>query len=92
MLRQSSETLAGRIAYRQLNGFSLAEVGGNERLRLWVRGGFPAVLIWNASEFARSFGVSDNNHLKLQRIDGIHAGDRTFPLDAKIRTVALSPP
>lgn len=109
MLRQSSETLAGRIAYRRLNGFSLAEVGGDEHLRLWVRGGFPrsylartledscewrhefirtflerdlpqlginirsAALqrfwsmlahyhgqIWNASEFARSFGVSDN--------------------------------
>jgi hypothetical protein len=109
MLRQSFETLAGRIAYRRLNGFSLAEVGGDEHLRLWVRGGFPrsylartledscewrhefirtflerdlpqlginirsAALqrfwsmlahyhgqIWNASEFARSFGVSDN--------------------------------
>jgi hypothetical protein len=109
MSRQSSETLAGRIAYRQLNGFSLAEVGSGEHVRLWVRGGFPRSYlartleasfewrrefihtflekdipqlginirsttlqrfwsmlahyhgqIWNASEFARSFGVSDN--------------------------------
>jgi predicted AAA+ superfamily ATPase len=108
LLRQSSETLAGRIAYHDLTGFSLEEVGPPAMNRLWLRGGFPrsflarsddlsrswrrdfsrtflerdlsqlgiaipsatlgrfwAMLahwhgqVWNASEFARAFGVSD---------------------------------
>lgn len=41
LLRQSSETLAGRIAYHDLGGFNLAEVGRQEGEKLWVRGGFP---------------------------------------------------
>jgi hypothetical protein len=53
MLRQSSETLAGRIGYRQLNGFTLAEVGPGEHYRLWVRGGFPR------SYLARTLQESD---------------------------------
>jgi predicted AAA+ superfamily ATPase len=41
LLRQSSETLAGRIVYQRLSGFSIAEVGRRESDRLWCRGGFP---------------------------------------------------
>ncbi|MGH9367293.1 MAG: ATP-binding protein, partial [Thermoanaerobaculia bacterium] len=41
LLRQTSETLAGRIAYYQLDGFRLEEVGSEEWPRLWRRGGFP---------------------------------------------------
>ena len=41
MLRQSSETLAGRIAYHELGGFSLDEIGSENYARLWLRGGFP---------------------------------------------------
>ncbi len=108
LLRQSSESLAGRIYYDELGGFTTAEVGMKNWRRLWLRGGFPrsylarsdpasdewrrgfartflerdipelgsqvpsrtlgrfwAMLahyhgqIWNASEFARSFGVAD---------------------------------
>jgi predicted AAA+ superfamily ATPase len=108
MLRQSSESLAGRIAFHELTGFSLEETGATSGERLWLRGGFPlsylartedrsrswrrdfvrtflerdlpqlgvqipsatlerfwAMLahyhgqVWNSSEFARSFGVSD---------------------------------
>jgi predicted AAA+ superfamily ATPase len=108
LLRQSSETLAGRISYYVLPGLSLGEVGSDRLDRLWLRGGFPrsylsrshresglwrgsfvqtflerdlpqlgirisaATLrrfwtmlahwhgqVWNSSEFARSFGVSD---------------------------------
>jgi predicted AAA+ superfamily ATPase len=108
LLRQGSETLAGRIIYHELGGFSLDEVGIEHHPRLWLRGGFPrsylaksesaslewrqafvrtflerdlpqlgftinAVAlrrfwtmlshyhgqVWNASEFARSFGVAD---------------------------------
>ena len=41
MLRQGNETLAGRIAYYQLDGFSLQEVGVANHTKLWLRGGFP---------------------------------------------------
>ncbi len=113
LLRQPSETLAGRIAYHELGGFSLGEVGTDAGSRLWVRGGFPRSFlarseaesmrwrkalvrtflerdipamglrlpagtlrrfwmmlthyhgqVWNASEFARSFGVA---HTTVQR-------------------------
>lgn len=41
LLKQSSETLAGRIAYHELSGFSLGEVEPLRLDRLWLRGGFP---------------------------------------------------
>lgn len=44
LLRQSSETLAGRIEYIELNPFNLLEVADQNTEymnRLWVRGGFP---------------------------------------------------
>lgn len=108
LLRQSSESLAGRLAFHDLGGFSLEEVGAGRLERLWLRGGFPRAFlarsersgadwrrdfvrtflqrdlpqvgitipsetlgrfwsmlahyhgqVWNASEFARSFGVAD---------------------------------
>ncbi|KPK34236.1 MAG: hypothetical protein AMK70_08085 [Nitrospira bacterium SG8_35_1] len=117
LLRQSSETLAGRIYYHELGGFSIEEVGDQHSLKLWLRGGFPRSYlarshnesdewrrgfirtflerdlpqlgitirsttlrrfwtmlahyhgqIWNSSEFGRSFGVADTtvrNYLDL---------------------------
>ena len=108
LLRQGSESLAGRVHYHELPGFSLHETGSQNTERLWLRGGFPRAFlershsgseqwrqdfvrtflerdlpqlgiridsralrrfwvmlahyhaqIWNASEFGRSFGVSD---------------------------------
>jgi len=41
LVRHSSETLAGRIAYHILAGFALDEIGVAKTERLWVRGGFP---------------------------------------------------
>ena len=41
LLRQSAESLAGRIEYIELTGFQVAEVGPAEMPGLWVRGGFP---------------------------------------------------
>ena len=41
LLRQTSETLAGRIVYHQLKGFSLEEVGVKHVNKLWLRGAFP---------------------------------------------------
>jgi len=41
LLRQTAETLAGRIAYHHLGGLALDEVGKRNLDRLWRRGGFP---------------------------------------------------
>jgi predicted AAA+ superfamily ATPase len=41
LLRQGSETLAGRILYHELAGFSINEVGVENHERLWLRGGLP---------------------------------------------------
>lgn len=41
LLRQGAETLAGRIAYYELPGFSIGEVASRQMRRLWLRGGFP---------------------------------------------------
>lgn len=41
LLAQSSETLAGRIAFHPLDGLDLAEVTPKNLARLWLRGGFP---------------------------------------------------
>lgn len=108
LLRQTSESLAGRIGFHFLPGLNLEEVGAAKLDTLWLRGGFPRSFlasshrqsyewrenfvrtflqrdlpglgisippttlyrfwtmlahyhgqVWNASEFARSFGVSD---------------------------------
>jgi predicted AAA+ superfamily ATPase len=110
LLRQASETLAGRIAFHTLDGFDLGETGAGEIDRLWLRGGFPDSFlarshstsftwrrnfirtfverdlpqlgvrvsattmsrfwsmlahyhaqVWNASELARAFGVTDKS-------------------------------
>ena len=41
LLRQSAESLAGRIEYVELTGFQVAELGPERMETLWVRGGFP---------------------------------------------------
>ena len=41
LLRQSGETLAGRIAYAELAPLDALEVGPTDLDRLWLRGGFP---------------------------------------------------
>jgi uncharacterized protein len=108
LLRQTSESLAGRIKYHRLGGLGLDEIPSDQSGQLWLRGEFPLSFsapddiksfewrkafiatflerdlpelginvsstrlrrfwnmlahyhgqIWNASEFARSFGVAD---------------------------------
>ncbi len=41
LLRQSSESLAGRMELLQISGFSLPEVGTENHAVHWLRGGFP---------------------------------------------------
>lgn len=109
LAKGTSESLAGRVGFVDLSGFTLEEVGVGKRDRLWNRGGFPRSFlaasnasssdwrqdfirtflerdipqlginipsetlrrfwtmvahyhgqIWNAAEFARSLGASEN--------------------------------
>lgn len=41
LLRQSGESLAGRISYLEMHPLDALEVGADKLDRLWVRGGFP---------------------------------------------------
>jgi predicted AAA+ superfamily ATPase len=41
LLRQTSETLAGRVAFVEMSGFVQGEVAPRDLDRLWLRGGFP---------------------------------------------------
>ena len=41
LLRQSGESLAGRIAYLELSPLDIRETGEETRTSLWIRGGFP---------------------------------------------------
>jgi uncharacterized protein len=61
LLKQSSETLAGRITYYELDGFGLADVGASRWRRLWLRGGYPR------SYLARSDGESFDWRADLRR-------------------------
>jgi predicted AAA+ superfamily ATPase len=61
LLRQSSESLAGRIAYHHLAGLSFTEVGPRALDRLWLRGGFPTAFL------ARSDAESDLWRRELSR-------------------------
>lgn len=108
IIKNVSETLAGRVEFVELSGFNYSEIGTENVKQLWLRGGFPRSYlsesdkdsyawregfiqtflerdipqlglsipatamrrfwmmlasfhgqIWNASEFARSMGLSD---------------------------------
>ncbi|MBP6405438.1 MAG: ATP-binding protein [Ramlibacter sp.] len=41
LLQQAGESLAGRIAYRELTPLNAQELPQQEHARLWLRGGFP---------------------------------------------------
>ena len=41
LIRQSSESMAGRIAYHELQGFRMGDVGADQWRKLWLNGGLP---------------------------------------------------
>lgn len=142
MLRQSSESLAGRVAYVELDGFSLDEVGVENLGRLWIRGGFPRSFlaesdreslewrlefirtflerdlpqlgitvssttlrrmwtmlahshgqIWNASAFARSFGLADTTLRRyLDILTSTFVARRLAPWHANVRKRQVKSP
>ena len=55
LIRQSSETLAGRISYLELTPFQLGEVGVTAWESLWERGGFPRSFLETDAETSRQW-------------------------------------
>jgi hypothetical protein len=76
LIESASESLAGRIKYIELSPFLLdeAESAGGDRVKLWMRGGFPRSLLaaserasmdWR-QEFIRSFLERDLLQLRAR--------------------------
>ena len=59
LIRQSSESLAGRIAFLELGGLHALELGADALDKLWIRGGFPgstlAATDGDSAEWRRQF-------------------------------------
>jgi uncharacterized protein len=73
MMRQSSESLAGRVEFVDMAGFTFEEAGADAWRRLWQRGGFPrsflargegASLAWR-EDFIRTFLERDVRNLGI---------------------------
>ncbi|MGQ0620435.1 MAG: ATP-binding protein [Panacagrimonas sp.] len=74
LLRQTSETLAGRVETIELMGFSLDELSSDKLSRHWLRGGFPLSylarsesdsLAWR-TQFIRTFIERDLRQMGVQ--------------------------
>lgn len=52
LIRQSSETLAGRIGYKELTPFSSFEIPKEDTDKLWWRGGFPQSFLASSDEMS----------------------------------------
>lgn len=50
VIKNVSETLAGRVEFVELSGFDLQEVGAGLWEKLWLRGGFPRSFLANSDE------------------------------------------
>lgn len=56
LLKQSSETLAGRIVYKELTPFNLMEIADKHDINLhWFRGGFPDAFLSPDEGFYRNW-------------------------------------
>lgn len=55
LIQHSSESLAGRVRYRELFPFSLEEVGKDNQNKLWLRGGFPEAFLSKDDERAAAW-------------------------------------
>ena len=71
LIKNTSESLAGRIGFVDLTGFKIEEVGAENFQRLWLRGGFPLSYLAEGDEqsyqwrenFIRTFLERDINLL-----------------------------
>jgi len=66
LLRQSSESLAGRMTTISMRGFSLGEVGLRQQSSHWLRGGFPRSYLSTCDDDSFAWR-SDFIHTLLER-------------------------
>jgi hypothetical protein len=78
LLGQSSESLAGRIAYRELAPLDITEVGQDHPDTLWLRGGFPQSFL--ARSDARSLDWR-RNFLRTYLSRDIPAFEPRYPVE-----------
>lgn len=55
LIRQGSESLAGRIGFMELPPFTAAEVNAKDLRKLWIRGGFPASFLAASVDASRQW-------------------------------------
>jgi predicted AAA+ superfamily ATPase len=55
LIRETSETLAGRVRLIELGGFDLSETGPVHWETLWLRGGFPRSFLSESAETCREW-------------------------------------
>jgi hypothetical protein len=58
LMRQASDSLAGRIHFVDMGGFTLEEVGNGQGYQLWLRGGFPPSFLADNDEDSRQWRLS----------------------------------
>lgn len=66
LIREGSESLAGRVSFIDVTGFSLAELGADALQRLWWRGGFPRATLAGSDAAARQW-IEDFRRTFLER-------------------------
>lgn len=55
LLRQSSESLAGRVEVHEVGGFTLNEIGPEDLSLLWLRGSFPRSYLARSGDASRQW-------------------------------------
>lgn len=50
IIRNTAQTLAGRIHFVDMSGFNLEEIGSSDWRKLWIRGGFPRSYLASTEE------------------------------------------
>lgn len=55
LLKQSSESLAGRIEVIEIGGFTLDDAGTRNAARLWLRGGYPLSFLAGSESASRAW-------------------------------------
>lgn len=66
LIKTGSESLAGRLSFIDVTGFSLAELGADAMPRLWWRGGFPRAWLAPDDAVARQW-IDDFRRTFLER-------------------------
>jgi predicted AAA+ superfamily ATPase len=66
LMKASSESLAGRVSFIDVTGFSLAELGEEALSRLWWRGGFPRAFLASSDRTTRQW-LEDFRRTFLER-------------------------